>query len=394
MTIKNKKIIGAILATTIFIASSFTAGCGGTKQAAAPAKVPVKAMNLLQQSTPITYGFSGQVQAVDEVQVRSKVSGAVVEKYIQGGENVYAGQALFKIDPRQFETAVLSAKADLLKSEVNLRRAQENFDRNERLYKAQAISQQTLSNSRADLDSALAALEASKISVRKANENLADTMIYSPIDGRASLNDAAVGTYAAAGNTTLLTVGTIDPVYVQFNISETDYLNVVAKNMSKRGQGGNYTLSIILSNGEEYPFKGTPVEADRSLSQNSASITVKAIFDNPAGVLLPGMFAHVSIVKDSGANTLLVPERAIQQLLDQTFVLTVGSDGKSVSKIVELDEKIGSYYIVKSGLSPSDIVIVEGLTNLQAGKDLAVTMVTAEEMGFSTKDSVNLVNES
>lgn len=383
-----------IFVTAILILSSLAAGCGGTKQAAAPAKIPVKAMNLLQQSTPIVYGFSGQVQAVDEVQVRSKVSGAVVEKYVSGGEIVYAGQALFKIDSRQYETAVLSAQAELGKSEVNLRRAQDNFDRNQRLYNAKAISQQTLANSRADLDSCLAALEASQISVRKAEENLSDTIVYSPIDGRASLNDAAVGTYAAAGNTTLLTVGTIDPVYVEFNVSETDYLNVVAKNMSNRGQPANYTISITLSNGEEYPYRGTPVEADRSLSQNSASITVKAIFDNPQGILLPGMFAHVNIVKQSGANTLLVPERAIQQLLDQTFVLTVGEDGKSVSKIVELDEKVGSYYIVKSGLSPSDIVIVEGLTNLQAGKDLAVTTVTPEEMGFSTQASGNLVNES
>lgn len=388
-----KNFVKIIATVAIFVFGTLLTGCGENKQAAAPQKVPVKAMKMLQQSTPIVYGFSGQVEGIDEVQVRAKVSGVVVEKYIQGGERVYAGQALFKIDSTSFETAVLSANAELSKAEVNLHRAQDNLSRNERLYQAQAISKQTLDNSRLDLESCLAAMDSAKIAVRKAQDNLKDTVVYSPMDGRASLNDVAVGTYAAAGNTTLVTLGSIDPVYVKFNVSETDYLNVVAKNMNRR-VSSNFAMSIILSNGEEYPFKGVPAEADRSLAQNSASITVKAIFDNPAGVLLPGMFAHVKIVKDSGSNTLLVPERAVQQLLDQTFVLTVGSDGKSLSKIVKLDEKVGSYYIVKSGLSADDVVIVEGLTNLQAGKDLAVTMVTAEEMGFSTETSTNLMNES
>lgn len=156
----------------------------------------------------------------------------------------------------------------------------------------------------------------------------------------------------------------------------------------------DFTMTIILSNNEEYPFKGRPVEADRALSQNSGSINVKAVFDNPQGILLPGMFAHVKVVKKSGRNTLLVPQRAVQQLLDQSFVLTVGNDSKSLSKTVELDEKVGSYYIVKSGLSTNDVVIVEGLTNLQSGKDLDVTIVTPEQMGFSTEDSTQIVNET
>lgn len=371
-------------------------GCGQkNQQAAAPQKISVKAMKVLQQPINVTYGFPGQVQGVDEVQVRSKVNGAVVEKYIKGGDRVQIGQALFKIDPRPYETALLSAQADLSKAESNLRRAQDTLNRNERLYLVQAISEQTLVNSRADLDGYVAAVEAAQVSIRKAQENLDDTIVYAPMTGRVSLDDVAVGTYATAGNTTLVTMGTIDPVYVQFSINETEYLNVISRVMSERNSTRpNFTMTIILSNNEEYLYKGVPVEADRALSQNSGSINVKAEFDNPQGILLPGMFAHVKVVKESGRNTLLVPQRAVQQLLDQSFVLTVGKDGKSQSKTVELDEKIGSYYIVKSGLSVNDVVIVEGLTNLQSGKDLDVTMVTADEMGFSTKDSAKIVNET
>lgn len=370
-------------------------GCGQTQQATAPQKFSVKAMKVLQQPINVTYDFPGQVQGIDEVQVRSKINGTVVEKYIKGGDRVQAGQALFKIDSRPYETALLSAQADLSKAESNLRRAQDTLDRNERLYLVQAISEQTLMNSRADLDGYIASVEAAQVAIRKAQENLDDTIVYAPMTGRVSLDDVAVGTYAMAGSTNLVSMGTIDPVCVQFSISETEYLNVISKAMSDRNSSrSNFTMSIILSNNEEYPFKGVPVEADRALSKNSGSINVKAEFDNPQGILLPGMFAHVKVVKDSGRNTLLVPQRAVQQLLDQSFVLIVGKDGKSQSKTVELDEKVGSYYIVKSGLSVNDLVIVEGLTNLQSGKDLDVTVVTPEEMGFSTKDSTQIVNET
>ena len=351
----------------------------------------------MHQTTKIIYGFPGQVQGTDEVQIRSKVNGAVVEKYIQGGEKVTAGQKLFQIDSRPYETALLSSKADLSKAQSNLRRAQDTFNRNQELYQMQAIAEQTLVNSREDLDGYVAAVEAAQIAIRKAQENLDDTTVYAPMDGRVSLDDVAVGTYAVAGSTTLVTMGTIDPVYVQFSISETEYLNVISKAMNERERNAprpDFTMTIILSNNEEYPFKGVPVEADRALSQNSGSINVKAEFDNPQGILLPGMFAHVKVVKESGRNTLLVPQRAVQQLLDQSFVLVVDKDGKSQSKIVELDEKVGSYYIVKSGLSVNDLVIVEGLTNLQSGKDLDVTIVTADEMGFSTEDSTQIVNET
>lgn len=391
----NKNIVGSVMAVTIFVFSIFLTGCGGgNKQPAAPAKIQVKAMNVLQQSTPIVYGFPGQIQSTDEVQVRAKLSGEIVEKYIHGGERVSTGQALFKIDSKQYETALLSAQADLRKAEVNFRRAKDTLERNERLYAAKAISEQTLTNSRADLDGYIAAVEAARISIRKANENLENIIVYSPMDGRTALDDVAVGTYANAGNTNLVTIGTTDPVLVKFDISETDYLNIIARAMTGNVTRSNFSMTIVLSNGEEYPFQGRVVEADRAISKNSGSITVKAQFDNPGGILLPGMFAHVKIVKQSANNSLLIPERAVQQLLDKTFVLTVGTDGKSVSKIIELGEKVGSYYIVKSGISANDKVIVEGLTNLQAGKDLAVTEVTAEEMGFSTETSINLVNES
>jgi membrane fusion protein (multidrug efflux system) len=153
-------------------------------------------------------------------------------------------------------------------------------------------------------------------------------------------------------------------------------------------------VKVILSNGKEYPLEGKITAADRSFKDNSSALTIKAILPNPYAALLSGMFARVRFVGLTTPNAILVPQRAVQQLLDESFVLVVGEDGKSVSKNVKLGEKVGSYYIIEKGISPSDVVIVEGLTSLRAGQEIDVTMVTPEDMGFSTKESTEITDKS
>ena len=206
------------------------------------------------------------------------------------------------------------------------------------------------------------------------------------MSGKLSVDDVAVGTYAAAGNTTLVTLGSESPIYAEFNISETDYLKFM-NSSSSLGEGVTRmvapTVSMRLSDGSIYPLNGTIVAADRTLSNNSGTLTVKAQFDNPNHMLIPGMFARIRLSGEVVPNAILVPQRAIQQLLGKTFVMVVGDDNKSVAKSIKLGQKVGNYVIVEEGLDPSDMVIVEGLTNLTEGVPLNVTTVTAEDMGFS-----------
>ncbi len=392
------KKASSLLAAAGLMASVFLAGCG-SEEAPAAEKTPVKAMQVLRRDTPVSYGFPGHLQGREEVQVHARVSGSVLEKYFNGGDMVYAGQPLFRLDARQYETAVIEAQAQLHRAESDLRNAREDLARDEILWQDKAISEQTLTNKRADVDGYLATVESEQAAVRKAQENLDDTVVYSPMDGRTAVDDVAVGTYATAGTTNLVTVGTMDPIFVQFSISETEYLNLLAEAMEtgslpKEGEYQPPKIKITLSNEKEYPYEGEIVTADRALSDQSGSLTIKALMPNPHGVLLPGMFTQVHFVGVVEKDVLLVPQRAVQQLLDEAFVLVVGEDGKSVSKNVKLGEKVGSYYIVKSGLSDSDIVIVEGLTNLQSGAEVAVTMVTAEDMGFSVKETSEVMDKS
>ena len=153
-------------------------------------------------------------------------------------------------------------------------------------------------------------------------------------------------------------------------------------------------IKISLSNGKDYPYIGDIIAADRALSTNAGSLTIRATIANPQGILLPGMFVQVRLVGTKSMNAMLVPQRAVQQLLDESFVLVVGENGKSISKNVKVGEKVGSYYIIEKGLEPSDVVIVEGLTNLQAGQGIDVTMVTPDEMGFSITESKEITDKS
>lgn len=367
-------------------ASALLAGCGGQKQQAAGGAAQVKAMKVLQQDTPVVSEYAGQIAGKDEVKVQSKVSGRVVEKYFHGGDFVQAGQPLYRIDSRQYESAVLQAQATLAQSQATLANAQTDLGRDQELLASDAISEQQVTTQQANVNAYSAAAAANQALLQKAQQDLSDTVVYAPMSGQVSVDDVAIGTFATAGNTNLVTIGTTDPVFVTFSISETEYLKFRNIQQMQSGSGNGITVAIKLSDGTTYPLDGRIVQADRALAQNTGTLTVKALFPNPNGLLLPGMFARVKLTGETIPNAILVPQRAVQQLLDKTFVMVVGDDGKSEARSIELGQQVGSYYVVKSGLSASDTVVVEGLSSLTEGKDLAVTMVTPEDMGFSFEE--------
>ncbi len=394
----SKKLAGLL---TVFILglSVIFAGCGEEEeQAPPPQKIAVKAMKLSRQDVPITYEYPGQLKEAEEVEVHSRLSGSIIEKYFHSGDTVRTGDALYRIDSRQYETEVLEAEANLHKAEAELQNSRENLARDEMLFENNAVSEQTVTNQRAIVAANAATVDSYKASLRKTRENLDDAIVYAPMDGKLSVDDVSVGTYATAGSTKLVTIGSLDPIYVQFSVSETEYLNILTKAEENGSLNeNNYVMPkirLILSNGKEYPPVGNIIAIDRGMTDNSNSLTIKAVVPNPYEVLLPGMFARVRLLDTTEKDALIVPQRAVQQLLEENFVIVVDKDNKSVSKNVVLGEKVGSYYIVKKGLDPDDVVVVEGLTNLHSGTDLDVTMVTANEMGFSIKESTEIVDKS
>ncbi|MDD6163346.1 MAG: efflux RND transporter periplasmic adaptor subunit [Anaerovibrio slackiae] len=381
----SKKAIIAIAIVVVVIAGTLLMGVfggGGGRQRAMGA-VQVKAMNVLVQDTPLTLEYAGSVKGKDEVKVQARVSGNVTDKYIKGGQYVSAGQALYKIDDRNYRAALLQAQANLAQAQATYNNALIDLQRNEQLLAAAAVSEQVVTTQRAQVAAYQANVDAMAALVQQAQQNLDDTVVYAPMSGKLAVDDVAVGTYAAAGNTTLVTIGSSNPIFVQFSISEGEYLKYVGASVVPGQALPSKSVRITLSDGSEYPAEGSIVEVDRAMQDNSGSLIVKAQFDNPDGVLVPGMFARAKLTGDTLKGAILVPERAVQQLLGKSFVMIVGEDGKSKAQNVELGSKIGSYCIVEKGLTGKEQVIVEGLTSLTEGMDLAITEVKPEDMGFS-----------
>lgn len=383
------KIRAAALAAAACMGAVFLTGCGSSAQQKSSA-VSVKAMKVVQQDTKVSHDYSGQVKSMDAVVIKPKVSGSIVEKYFKSGQPVTEGQALYKLDDRQYESEVLSARSNVDKALTNLNNSMIDLGRYQKLQASGAIAEQTLTTQEATVASNRSSYDDAEALLKKAQENLDDTVIRAPISGKLSVDDVAVGTYATAGNTALVSVGSINPIYVQFSISENEYLNFRLGPAPEDGNGERPkppTATLTLSNGQKYDESTTNYIADRELSESTGTLTIKAIFNNDDHVLLPGMFARVTLEGQPLKDAILVPQRAVQQVLDKSFVIVVGADNKSVSKMVTLGDQVGSYYVVKSGLTKDDNVVVEGLTNLKEGQELNVTETNADELGLSMTSS-------
>ena len=385
----SKHKLAALAAVSLLSLTGLLAGCGET--APKSNSVSVKAMKVLKEDVAVSKQYAGQVKSIDAVVIKPQVSGTIVDKYITSGQFVEAGQPLYKIDDRQYATDVISAQSNVDKALTTLNNSRIDLDRYQKLAVSGAISEQTLTTQEATVDTNESNYKNMQSLLQKAQENLDDTIIRAPISGKLSVDDVASGAYVTAGNTALVSVGAVNPIYVQFSISENEFLNF-QEDAEKNRQKGiemdhvNPAASLTLSNGKQLSETSTEYITDREVSQDTGTITMKVLFQNTEHYLLPGMFARVKITSPEKEGTLLVPERAVQQVLDKSFVLICGADNKSVSKIVTLGDKVGSYYIVKSGLSEDDTVVVEGLTNLKEGQALQVTMTTPEELGLSLTD--------
>ena len=395
MTFFKQKLLTTALITAV-ISTIFT-GCGDDQQKAAQSpKVQVKVMQVVQRDTPLASEYPGQLVGTETVKVQSKVSGAVVDKLVVGGQYVQAGQLLYKIDSRQLEAAVYQAQANLEQAKAVLAQSVATYnnslkdlERNQALFADSAISEQSVTTQeakvRADEQTCAAneaAIYAAEAALRTAQANLSDTSIYAPISGQLGVDDVAIGTFITAGQTALVSIGSINPIFAQFTISENEYLKFMTV-QSMQADHNPMTATITLADGKEYPFEGRVVETDRELANNTGSLVMKAVFPNQSGLLMPGMFARVKLEGETIPNAILVPQRAVQQLLGKSFVMLVDENGKSKAQSVELAQQIGSYYVVTSGLKATDRIVVEGLTSLQEGMDLAITEVTAGEMGFT-----------
>lgn len=352
------------------------AGCG-KKQAGQMPPVAVRTMPVIKQDTTVTYEYVGVVEAQDQAQVKPKVSGMIVAKHIKGGELVKAGQPLYTLDNRLYEASLLNAQAQLANARASEMRASRDYKRYEMLVDKGAVSVQQFDNTKAEYEQLAAMVAANAAMVDKSSIDLNDTIVRSPISGKLDTKDVDIGTYATAGNTVLISVSSLTPVRVKFSMSENEYLRLA---QTTNAVVGKDPVSLYLSNGQLYSEKGFINEVDSILGQGTGTITMKATFNNPKELLMPGMFARVATPGEFIQGALLVPQKAVQEQLDKQFVSVVDAEGKAQLRAVTMGPRVGELWVVDKGLQEGDVIIVEGFQKAPNGSPVNAQPISMEEL--------------
>ncbi|HZC92165.1 MAG TPA: efflux RND transporter periplasmic adaptor subunit [Mycobacterium sp.] len=331
----------------------------------------------LQRTVRATTHFLGQFSAVDSVELRAQVGGTLTDIDFRDGQIVHKGDLLFVIDPRPFQirldqgvAQLKTAQAKDTLSEVELWRAQQ-------LKQTSFGTAETVDQRAADLRSAQAAIDTAKAAIRDAALDLEFSRVTAPFTGRIgrhleSVGGLVSGSRGGAGPTTLLaTIVSLDPIYLDFDMSESDYL---AWQQANHGATPHASVEISLDGDGNYDRHGTLDFIDNAVNRSSGTIRARATVPNPDLTLTPGQFARLRVDLGQPEPVLLVPAAAVVPDQSQHMVMTVAADGTVVPKVVELGELDHGLRVVRSGLAASDRVIINGLVRARPG--MKVTSVT------------------
>ncbi|MFS0772518.1 efflux RND transporter periplasmic adaptor subunit [Sphingomonas sp. 1P08PE] len=355
------------------------AGCGGKEQQQqAPAGPPtVGVVTVQNQAVTLTTQLPGRTSAFETSEVRPQVNGLVTARLFKEGDVVRKGQALYRIDPAPYQAQVASARAAVVRARAAIASSRALARRYGELVKINAISRQDFENATTTAQQAEADVAAQQAALRTAQIDLSRTTVRAPISGRIGRSTFTTGALVTASQTEpLTTIQRLDPVYVDIQQSSSDLLRLRQQIMSgqlSRG-GGAARVRLKLEDGSEYPVEGTLQFADVTVDPATGTQAIRAIFPNPNGLLLPGMYVRAELVQGTQADAILVPQRAVtRDEKGNASVLVVGQDGKVQPRSLTAPRTIGDNWLVTAGLKPGDKVIVEGGMMLRPGMPVKAT---------------------
>ena len=345
-----------------------------------------------------------------DAEIHSKVTGYLMKQDYQEGSLVKTGDLLFEVDPRPFQAIVDQAdaqlnvaKAQLTQAKADVDAAKAEIDRAEAaqleteldvkrylpLAKDGTVSQQELDDAtqsnlanlasvasakgkydrtKASVTAAEAQIGVARSSLQAAQLNLDFTKVKSPVNGIAGIRAANIGDLVGTDQRTLLTtVSQIDPILVQFPISEQEYLKLRDFFLTKDALLQS-SLELILSDGSVYPIKGKIDIVGREVEASTGTLRIRAIFSNPGNVLRPGQYSRIRAATSVRKDALLVPQRAVHELQGEFEIALVGPDNKISFRTVKAGDRVGSYWVIDQGLNPSDRVVIEGLQDIKTGQ--------------------------
>ncbi|MEI9895040.1 MAG: efflux RND transporter periplasmic adaptor subunit [Chthoniobacter sp.] len=365
------------------ISAALLAGCGH-KQAGPPAGMggpggpaEVSVLTIVPAPVTLTQDLPGRISALRVAEVRARVNGIVLKRLFQEGSDVTEGQLLYEIDPAPYQAALNSALGTLARAQANATTARLKEERYKQLLAAKAISKQDYDDAQANQLTYDADVLSGEAAVQTARINLDYTKVTSPVAGRIGISQVTEGAYVQASAANLLaTVQQLDHVYVDVTQPSSDLLRLkrdLASGRLKGDETGKARVKLIHENGDIYPEEGTLEVSDVTVNATTNSVTVRAVFPNPRGDLLPGLFVRARLEEGSSPDAILVPQLAVSRnSKGEPTTLVVGANSTVELRVLQTPRAVGNQWLVTSGLKAGDQVIVDNLQRIRPGAPVKV----------------------
>lgn len=359
------------------------AGCGKKEEAAAPPPPPVTVANPTKKVTTDWDEFTGRFDAVEQVQIRARVTGFVTRVAFTDGAVVKTGDLLYEIDPRQYQAAAETAQGALDDAKAKVVLAQRELDRATALIKTQAISENIVDQRSQALAAAEAATLQAEGALKQAQLNVEYTKVVAPIDGRVSRHLVTVGNLvqgSESGATLLTSIVSLSPIYVYFDTDEATYVRnsklwFEGKRPSSRDTPNPVQITLV---GETRPSREGKMDfLDNRLDAGTGTLRSRAVVDNHDLSILPGQFARVRVIASGAYDALLIPDAAVANDQSRKIVMVVKPDDTVEARPVTLGPLDDGLRVIKEGLKPDDRVIVDGLQRARVGAKVAPKMAAA-----------------
>ncbi|MET0212735.1 MAG: efflux RND transporter periplasmic adaptor subunit [Vicinamibacterales bacterium] len=329
----------------------------------APAPPEVSVITAAPETVSTSSEWIGTLDGYVNAQIRPQVSGYLVRRSYQEGAPVRQGQVLFEIDPRPFAAVLSQAEGRLAEAQAQLGKTERDLERDRPLAAERAIAQSQLDNDIQAHLAAQAAIKSATAAIETAQLNLGFTKVTSLITGIAAIATAQIGDLVGPA-TLLTTVSQVDPIKAYFPLSEQEYLRIAGRingpGTSSELWGKDASLTLVLADGSVYPRRGRFLAADREIDPKTGTIRISAAFPNPARTLRPGQYGRVRAETNTVEDAIVVPQRAVTDVQGAPQVRIVGPDNRIATRRVKLGDRVGSGWIIGTGLQPGDRVVVEG----------------------------------
>jgi len=345
------------------------------KQKAKPLKAPppgVLVSKVEMRDIVESQEYIGRTIAINDVYLQAQVSGYLLETKFQEGADVKLGDELFVIDPSIYDANLAAAKGEVAKAEANLVRAKKDLLRYKKLLKSKNISQQQVDVTESEVLQAKAQVTYAKAGLQKAELELSYTRIKAPINGRIGRAIVSVGNIIGPQTEKLARIVELDPIYVNFTVAEKDLIRVKQRRLKKHEGNLNpadipLTITLKLPDQTEYPVAGHIDFIDNAVDPATGTVLVRARFDNPDKLLVPGLYVRTVLSKEKKQSGLMLYASAVQEDQAGRFVMLVNPDKKVELRRVKTGKQYGGDLIILEGLEPDETVIVEGIQKVRAG---------------------------